>query len=41
MEKFQFYLLTYRLEAQFFLRDVASDILTTVPWCGSLRNMFV
>jgi len=41
MEKFQFHLLTYQLEAQIFLRDVAPDILTTVSWCGSLQNMFV
>jgi len=41
MENFQFPLLTYRLEAQMFFREVASDLLTIVPWCGSLRNMFV
>jgi len=36
MENFQFRLLTYRFEAQLFLREVAPDVLTTVPWCGSL-----
>jgi len=41
MENFQFRLLTYRLEAQIFLREVTPDVLTIVPWCGSLRNMFV
>ena len=39
MENFQFRLLTYHLEAQIFLREVAPDVLTIVPWCGSLRNM--
>ena len=24
-----------------FLREGAPDVLTIVPWCGSLRNMFV
>jgi len=32
MEKFQFHLLTYQLEPQIFLRNVAPDILATVPW---------
>ena len=41
MENFQFCLLTYHLEAQIFLREVTPDVLTIVPWCGSLRNMFV
>ena len=41
MENFQFPLLTYRLEAQIFLRDFAPDVFKIVPWCGSLRNMFV
>jgi hypothetical protein len=41
MENFQFCLITYRLEAQIFLREVAPDVLTIVPWCGSLRNMFL
>ena len=41
MENFQFHLLTYRFEAQIFLREVAPDILTFVTWCGSLQNMFV
>ena len=41
MENFQFCLLTYRREDQIFLREVAPDVLTNVPWCGSLRNMFV
>ena len=41
MENFQFRLLTYRLEAEIFLREVAPDVLTIVPWCGSLQNMFV
>jgi len=29
------------LGAQIFLRAFAPDILTAVPWCGSLQNMFV
>ena len=41
MENFQFRLVTYHLEAQIFLRNVAPDILTIVSWCGSFRNMFV
>jgi len=41
MENFQFRLLTYRLEAQKFLMEVAPDVLTIVPWCGILRNMIV
>jgi len=41
MENFQFCLLTYHLEVQIFLREEAPDIPTIVPWCGSLRNMFV
>ena len=41
MEKFQFRLLTYCLEAHTFLREVAPDVLTNVPWSGSLRNTFV
>ena len=41
MENFQFRLLTYRFEAQIFLREVAPDVLTIVPWCGSLQDMFV
>ena len=41
MENFQFCLLIYRLEAQIFLMEVAPHVLTLVPWCGSLRNMFV
>ena len=36
MENFQFRLLTYRIEAQIFLREVAPDVLTIVPWCGGL-----
>jgi len=40
MENFQFRLLTYRLEDQKFLLEVAPD-LTIVPWCGILRNMIV
>ena len=41
MENFQFRLLTYRLEAQKFLMEIAPDVLTIVPWCGILRNMIV
>ena len=41
MENSQFRLLTYHLEAQILLREVAQDVLTIVRWCGSLRNMFV
>jgi len=41
MENFQFLLLTCGLEAQIFLREVAPDVLPIVPWCCSLRNMFV
>ena len=41
MEEFQFHLLTYRLEAQILIREVTPDVLTTVPWCGSLPSMFV
>jgi hypothetical protein len=41
MENFQFNLLTYRPEAQSFLREVSPDVLTNVHWCGSLRNMIV
>ena len=40
MENFQFCLLTYRLEPQVFLREVAPDVLTILPWCGSLQIMF-
>ena len=40
MKNFQFRLVTYRLETQIFLREVAPSVLTIVPWCGSLRNMF-
>ena len=36
MENFQFILLTYCLEAQMFLREVVPNVLTIVPWCGSL-----
>jgi len=39
MEKFKFCLLPCRLEAQIFLREVAPDVLTFVPWCGSLQNV--
>jgi hypothetical protein len=41
MENYQFRLIKHRLEAQIFLREVAADVLTIVPWCGSLQNMFV
>jgi len=41
MENFQFCLLTYHLEAQIFLKEVAPDVLTIMPWCGSLRNKFI
>ena len=41
MENFLFRLLTYCLEAHIFLREVAPNVLTIVPWCGSLQNMFV
>jgi len=41
MENFQVRLLIYCLEAQIFLREIAPDVLTIVPWCGTLRNMFV
>ena len=41
MPNFQFCLLTYHLEAQIFLREVTPDVLTIVPWCDSLENMFV
>jgi hypothetical protein len=41
MENFRFLLLIYRLEAQIFLREVTLDVLTIVPWRGSLQNMFV
>ena len=39
MEKFKFCLLTYCLEAQIFLREFPPDVLTFVPWFGSLRNV--
>jgi len=39
MEKRKFHLLTYHLEAQIFLREVAPDVLTFMPWYGSLRNV--
>jgi len=32
MENFQFHLLTYRPEAQIFLREVAPDILCALVW---------
>jgi len=38
MENFQFRLFTYLLEAQIFLTEVAPNVLTNVPWCGSLRT---
>jgi len=41
MENFQFRLLMYLLEAQKFHMEVAPDVLTIVPWYGSLRNMIV
>ena len=41
MENFQFCLLTYHLEAQIFLREVAPDVLTIVSWCGNLQNISV
>ena len=40
MKNFRFCLLTYRLGAQIFLREVAPGV-TIVPWCGSLQNMFL
>jgi len=41
MENCQFCLLTYRLEAQISLMEVAPDVPTIVPWYGSLQNMSV
>ena len=41
VQRFQFLLLTYRFESAIFRRKVAPDVLRSVPWCGSLQNMFV
>jgi len=40
MQKFQFLLLTYWLESPCFLKEVAPDVLRTVPLYGNLQNMF-
>jgi len=32
MENFQFHLLTYRLQAQIFLREVTADVLCALVW---------
>jgi len=36
MQKFQFLLFTYQLEAPIFLREVTPDVLTAASCCGSL-----
>jgi hypothetical protein len=40
MQKFQFLLFTYQLEAPVFLEEIRPDVLTAVPLCGSFRNVF-
>jgi len=40
MQNFQFLLLTYWLDSPGFLKEVAHDVVRTVPLCGNLRNMF-
>jgi len=40
MQKFQFVLLTYWLASPGFLKEVAPDVVRTVPLCGNLQNMF-
>ena len=40
IQKFQFLLLTYWLESPGFVKEVAPDVVRTVPLCGNLQNMF-
>jgi len=40
MQQFQFLLLTYWLESPGFIKEVAPDVVITVPLCGNLQNMF-
>jgi hypothetical protein len=37
--KFQFPLLTYWLDSPVFLKEVACDVVRTVPLCGNLQNL--
>jgi hypothetical protein len=39
--KFQFPLLTYRLDSPVFLKEVARDVVRIVPLCGNLQNVFL
>ena len=40
MQKFLFPLLTYKLDSTVFRKEVARDVVRTVPLCGNLQNMF-
>jgi len=40
MQKFQFPLLTYWLDSTLFLKEVARDVVRTVPLCGNLQNNY-
>jgi len=40
MQKFQFPLLTYWLDATVFLKEVARDVVRTVPLGGNFQNNY-
>jgi len=40
MQKFQFPLLTYWLDSTVFLKEVAYDVVRTVPLCGNLQKKY-
>ena len=40
MQKFQFLLFTSWLDSPGFLKEVARDVVRTVPLCGNLQNNY-